>query len=242
MEQIHEDDVFVTSCEINHDVLFNQSLDFESIEGNECLNCLNCGYPLCSEGLFFGNEKLVDFLKKNKMLKSYIQNFQFPKNIVYIPLDMKRTQGRACCEGCALRIIEKERRGTDAELKLKMSIHNKYTISAYFNKKLLKMYGGPKNNFLQEQNDELSDTIIASKTFFKQSHVNQRYSIIKERINLPNFDINNNYIWNRENHNNKQKTTSASLLKQTNEAQGDVVKPPKKKNKKSTGNCSSWTF
>ena len=249
------DEVLVSHCTINHDVLFNNTLDFKEVKASHCSNCLNCGYPLNAHGLFFDNQNLIKILKDNQLFEQYINSFSFPKNVIDIPLNLHQSSGKACCEGCALRIIEKERRGSDAELKIKtMMSSNEKCI--YFNKKLLKMYGGMKSNFFE--NAKLSDTkYLVSKHIFKNNtYVDQPYCIFKEKVQVQGFDINKNYIWNKkttaqQNKSRKKKQGAKEGELKSQEDLEDQVdsRPPPKRQKSlkhladtSMAGCSAWKF
>ena len=221
---------------------------------SSCSNCLNCGYPLNAKGLFFGNNNLIAVLKENNVFQQYIDAFQFPKQIIDIPLNFHQSSGKACSRGCAYRIIEKERRGTDAELKIKtmMSSHEK---CIYFNKKLLKMYGGMKSNFLESVNDT---KYLVSKPIFKNNtYVDQPYCILKEKIEVQGFDINKNYIWNKQNNNQRNRKTKSvtdtqevGQLQSTKSAVVNDEPPPTKRQKSlkhlsntaSMAACTAWKF
>ena len=119
------------------------------------------------------------------------------------------------------------------------------------------MYGGMKSNFCEES---LNDTkYLVSKPIFKNNtYVDQPYCILKEKIEVQGFDINKNYIWNKQ-HSNQQNSKKKSvtdaqevgqILQSEESAAVNDERPPTKRQKSlkhlsntaSMAACTAWKF
>ena len=139
--------------EINHDSFFDASIHNQRIDGCSITNCWNCAAPLTPAGYFWGSNKLLETCRETspKLLKQLMASLPLPKHVWPIPQDANTFVGHACSYGCALEILNNEKRCPNAHAKLlNMLLSQEQLYTAYaqhqnksFNRKLCRWFGGP---------------------------------------------------------------------------------------------------